>query len=771
MQFAREVIDLNGNWSFCYSLDADARSLRSAIDIANAGLKPLPAIVPGNFELDLQRNGLNDGDPLTGMNIVSFRKFESATFWYYRTFAAAPMAAGNRSILVFEGLDCLADIYVNGTHAGSTDNMLIEHRLDITECVRPGDNEIVVAIRSAFEEAKRFEYPAGLVGRTHTFEGLYIRKAPHMYGWDIMPRALSAGIWRPVRIEIQPEERFVNAYLGTERVDADGQRAQLVLHYKTSTRLAHGDRYEIAIEGACGSSRFAAGRDILFAAGTISFGVDHPKLWYTAGRGDANLYNVSVNLLKNGQVIETARFRHGIRTIDLVRTSTTDAAGSGEFVFKVNGERVFMKGSNWVPVDPYHSRDRERLPRILPMLSDLGCNMIRCWGGNVYEDDYLFDYCDEHGILIWQDFAMACHGYPQDADFQERLATEARGVVRRLRQHASIALWAGDNECDEGRAYWFGLRQDPNGNVLTRKVIPAVLADEDPYRAYLPSSPFVDPEAYAAPTRCTPEDHLWGSRQYYKMDFYRKSICHFASEIGYHGAPSANSIKKFISPEYLWPYTTNPEWILHCSSPIPGINICDYRVELMATQIRNVFGTVPDNLEDYCIASQISQAEAFKFFIELFRSQKWRRTGILWWNLMDGWPQFSDAVVDYYFEKKLAYHYIKRSQADLCLMIADAADGALELVAANDTRTGSQVDFRVTSALDGAIISQGSTVVEADASTRLGGIEKSGPSFYIIEWDADGKRGINHFLAGEPPYDLSEYRRWLSVMTDRLTPS
>jgi len=767
MNLTRQTFDLNGEWSLSYMQSAPEAPICTARELARSGAAPLKATVPGNFELDLCRNGVIQGDPFYGMNIAALCEYEYSYLWYSRIFTMTEVTAGNRAILVFEGLDCFAEVYVNGVLAGSTDNMLIEHRLDVTDVVRAGTNEILVAIRPAAIEAKKYDYPSTLVAMPQTYEGLHVRKAPHMYGWDIMPRAISAGIWRPVRIEIEPREHIKSAYLATCGIDPGAAHARLMLHFDMVTHGGYNDKYEVAIKGKCLDSSFSANRRLLFDAGNLLVDVAMPTLWQPAGRGEPSLYDVEVTLLKNSEVIDTAKLRHGIRTVELIRTSTTDASGSGEFVFKVNGERLFVKGSNWVPVDAYHSRDRERLPRIMPMLTDLGCNMVRCWGGNVYEDDYFFDYCDEHGILVWQDFAMACAVYPQDAEFQRRLSEEVQSVVRRLRQHACIALWAGDNECDGGWAHWW-VNRDPNTNVLTRKVIPDVLRTEDPYRTYLPSSPYIDTVAIASGGRNLPEDHLWGPRTYYKMDFYSKSICHFASETGYHGSPSAESLARFISPERLWPYMDNPEWILHCTSPIPGVDVFDYRVELMATQIRNVFGVVPNNLEDFCCASQISQAEAFKYFIEMFRSQKWRRTGILWWNLMDGWPQLSDAVVDYYFDKKLAYHYIKRSQADVCLMVAETGVGGLELVAVNDTRIDLPLRFCVKNIDDSAIIASGFAVSKADNVTNLCPIQPTDTcSFYVIEWESDGHRRVNHFLTGKPPYDLKRYQNWLTLLSER----
>jgi len=581
-----------------------------------------------------------------------------------------------------------------------------------------------------------------------------------MYGWDIMPRAVSAGIWRPVRLQFRPAEHLESVYLQTLSLAPDGQAAELALHYRAHLAPQPGDVYTLRLAATCGEATIAAMEPLLFEAGTMRLRVTEPRLWWPRGRGPQHLYRCRVTLLKNGAPVDELAFQTGIRTVRLERTSTTDATGAGEFCFWVNGERVFALGSNWVPLDAYHSRDRERVQPALALAIDLGCNMLRCWGGNVYEDDLFYSTCDEAGIMVWQDMAMACGVYPQDAAFQQVLADEATAVVQRLRHHPCIVLWAGDNECDES---WMARGLDPNDNVLTRQVLPAVLRAQDASRPYLPSSPYIDRAAYAAGRRRLPEDHLWGPRDYYKSRFYTESVCHFASEIGYHGCPAPASMRRFLSPDKVWPYHGNDEWLLHASSPVPGVDIYDYRVELMANQVRELFGRVPEELNDFVAASQASQAEAFKFHIELMRTGKWRRTGILWWNLLDGWPQFSDAVVDYYGVKKLAYGFIKRAQQPLLLALREPFAWRQELVACSDVRQPLAVRYAVRDTGTGEIVLEGEGMAAPDAVTVLGSVPYSqgAQRFYTLSWHSPLGDGASHYLAGNPPFDLAQYLRWL----------
>jgi beta-mannosidase len=760
----RPFLDLNGaSWWFAFAED-DIPGVRTRSDLEEAGRILRSCRVPGNFELDLQAAGLIE-EPFFGMNIAGLRRYETTHVWYGRRFDVSSPVDGWEPWLRLEGVDCFAEIFLNGEHIGGSDNMLVEHEFAVSGQLLPGENELLVHIRPAVREAQRFAYPPGVSGFRQSAESLYVRKAPHMFGWDIMPRALSAGLWRSVSLDFRPAARLDYTYLETIR--SDSSHARLRLRYRARLPGADfvRDRYEITVEGVCGRARFSAKEWMLFGAGSLAVDVRDPRRWWPRGRGEPALYDVTVRLLKNGEPIDSQTFRHGIRTVSLRRTSIADADGSGEFCFLVNGERVFVHGSNWVPADAYHSRDRERIPRMIALAEEVGCNMLRCWGGNVYEDDLFYDLCDEKGILVWQDFSMACAVYPRDDDFAARLAAEATQVVRRLRHHACIVLWAGDNECDQ--AYnWMDIG-DPNANRLTREVLPGVLRMEDGRRPYLPSSPYIDPLTYEKGPQYATEDHLWGPRDYFKSAYYHNALCHFASEIGYHGCPSPDSVRRFISADRVWP-PDNEEWILHATSPIPGANLSDglydQRIQLMSNQVREMFGVIPDDLETFALASQVVQAEAKKHFVEMFRSAKWRRTGILWWNLIDGWPQFSDAVVDYYFSKKLAFYYLRRVQQPLCLMLREPRDWKQEVVVCNNSRDGKVIEYVVRDVDREEPVLSGRATIPGDEVTRLGTVPffAAERRFYVLEWTAsDGTTGRNHYLAGHPPFDLVTYRGWL----------
>jgi beta-mannosidase len=269
-----------------------------------------------------------------------------------------------------------------------------------------------------------------------------------------------------------------------------------------------------------------------------------------------------------------------------------------------------------------------------------------------------------------------------------------------------------------------------------------------------------------------PEQHLWGPRDYYKSRFYTESTAHFASEIGYHGCPNVSSIERFIEPAHLWPWQDNAQWRVHAADQVPGGGPFAYRIKLMADQVRELFGEEPSRLEDFVVASQASQAEAKKFFIEMFRLARWRRTGIIWWNLLDCWPQFSDAVVDYYYARKLAYWYVRRAQLPVLLMVGEPEDWRCRIVMGNDTLQDAEGRFSITDADSSRILLEGSYRAPANANALLGSfpVSHSEHRLFLLRWSLSGREYGSHYLLGKPPFSLARYRGWLPAIASLPEP-
>jgi len=774
------TLSLDGDWTLLHFPEGKYGNV-SPEQLETITEPVYPAQVPGNVELDLVRAGALP-EPFLAENMRLLRPLEAHEWWYRRVFSAPESPEGTRWALVFEGLDTLATVWLNGIKVGESDNMLVEQRFEVSGALRSGgENRLVVRLGSALNQARRYSYDAEVSGAERRDEGLYIRKASHVWGWDIMPRAVSAGIWRPVRLETIPDTAIEQLYFYTADIDEQGD-AVLGIRFQFCTPEPELEGFSLRFLGRCGDHSFEYTNPVEFIVDGFHIPVPGAKLWWPKGYGDPNLYIVTAQLLHWGKVVAERTDRVGIRKVSVERTEVAgrsrrlEPAGAeraridtapdpeSHFLFKVNRVPIQVRGTNWVPLDAFHSRDAQRVDTAIGLVDDLGCTMIRCWGGNVYESDHFFDRCDEKGIMVWQDFAYACSRYPQTADFLARVLAEVEPVIRRLRNHAALAIWCGDNEID---AAYVGSQLSPELNRLTREVIPNAVHRLDPYRPYVPSSPYIPPSVTNLPNpfESTPEQHLWGPRGYYKSPFYMDHSAHFIGEIGYHGCNNVESIRKFISPQHVWPWQNNPEWRFHDVSHHSAFD--RDRIKLMANQVKEVFGSVPEDLESFSLASQISQAEAKKFFIEYTRARKWATSGIIWWNVLDGWPQFSDAIVDYYFSKKLAYHYIWRSQRPVLVMISEAGSGKyLPVIACNDSRQPAEVQYQVRDASSGATVAEGEIHLEPGQTWQATRIRAytSDQRLFLIEWQVGQQRYGNHYLTGTPPFALDTYRAWMPAI-------
>ncbi|MCL2461191.1 MAG: hypothetical protein FWF44_00870 [Defluviitaleaceae bacterium] len=757
-----KTLSLNGRWRLrFYPEQGETPATPEELDLLN--LATIGAEVPGNVELDLMAAGLAE-DPYFGTRALDYRKYEFYSWWFGREFDIPADFAGKDIFIRFDGLDTYGDVFVNGEKAGCAGNMLIPHEFDITELAKPGEtNAVAVHISSAVNKARKEYFPVG----DHTWEALTdeylaVRKPAHSFGWDISARLLSAGLWRDVTVYAREKTYIKEVYYAVTGVGQYSADLSVFFRFETDDPFLEG--FSVRVEGACGESGFSAEAPALFVANKLQIRIDGPRLWWPAGYGEQNLYKTKFSLLHHGKVVDSREESVGIRKAELEHCF--GGPENGQFRFIVNGLPVMARGTNWVFLDCLHSRDKDRLPIAHEMLRDLNCNMVRMWGGNVYESDEFYDLCDKYGVMVWQDFSLACGLYSQYDEFAKEMEREAASVIIRLRNHPSLVLWAGDNENDVmyaslGRAY-----PHARYNRLTRETLPRALAAHDPYREYLPSSPMIDGDHPSDSEM--PEQHNYGPRDYYKGDFHRLCKAHFVSELSYHGCPAASSLRKFIPEDELWPFSMDSlSWRMHNSEHIAGPRRGYDRNELMFRQVKVFFGEVPETLDDFIMASQISQAEALKFLVENTRIQKWRKTGLLWWNLADGWPQLSDAVTDYYNSKKLAYYYIKRAQQPLHIIIGESDGWKHKVCLCNDTRERQIVNYRITDFEDGRTVSEGAADAGPNENLFLPpiGSVPGQKKLYLVEWEANGVRYGSHFVNGFPPFELARYTSWLEAVS------
>lgn len=752
---------LSGSWHLYFGPQGEVKS----IDEAKEKFQCIPAVVPGDVYLDLLKAGLIE-DPFFGRNYLDLRKYEFYQWWYEREFNIPKELLGKKFRLIFYGIDTIGTIWLNGKLLGKTNNMFVEHSFDVTGLLKE-NNTLVVKIDSPILWAKEKSYEVINVSWEGRDEALWLRKAQHSFGWDIAPRIVSSGIWKEVELREIKDTEIEELYYATSKIEDN--LAYLDVFFKFRTNLKYFEEFLLRFtftDRDNNNNKQVFEFPVEFITGHINIILKDPLLWWPKGYGEPNLYEVRCELIHNGEILDEKTDRIGIRTVHLERTESAEE--DGIFRFIINGIPVRLRGSNWVPLDAFHSRDKERTIPVLELFDDLGCNIIRCWGGGVYESDEFFDFCDKNGITVWQDFAMACARYPQEGAFQKEIEEEAKKVIKRLRNHPSLILWAGDNECD----YAYNMENLlPSDNVLTRKVLPSICKRLDPYRPYLPSSPYISDMVARSKGKLTPpEQHLWGPRDYYKSRFYTENKASFISEIGYHGCPDLESLKKFLPQEYLWPFD-NDYWKAHSVEHWRTRRRSYNRNELMANQIKELFGVIPEDINDFILASQITQAEAKKFFIERARLSDniW---GIIWWNVMDCWPQISDAIVDYYFSKKLAYYYIKRVQEPFCIMITEPESWYVKIVGVNDTLREKRGTYRAYDADTKEELSSRAFSISPYRKKLLDKIRVSRGEqrLFIIEWEIDGKRFLNHYLLGNPPFDLVKYKEWLKMLIKEVNP-
>jgi beta-mannosidase len=750
-------------------------------------------------EIDLEREGVIK-DPMIGTNVYDLRKFETYHWWYVREFDTPKISQGERVEMAFDGIDCIADIWLNDQLIASVENMFVEHHYDVTDLLKE-KNTLHVHIKSTELEAREQLRNNFGVRYDQLGQASAIRKAPHMFGWDIMPRLMSAGIWRDVRLEIIPSTYFSSVYWVTKEVYPEAKKANMYVDWQFHTDRLNIDDLTISFElERNGKAIYQKQMPVITTiARERIWGLEDVDLWWPRGFGDAALYNASLKITdKEGNLLCENKQSIGIRTAELIKTQVNTREKPGDFHFRVNGEKVFVKGTNLVPLDGLHSRDIRHVDEAVGMLADLNCNMIRMWGGNVYESDRFYRLCNEYGIMVWHDFTMGCTIYPQDDQFKQKIKAEAEKVIRRLRNHPSIVLWAGNNENDIS-LQWAGDQShiNPNTDVISREVLPLAVREWDPKTPYLPSSPFISEEAFEIENRVvmeySPEMHLWGPRGYYKAPFYTENDARFVSEIGYHGCPNLESLERMMEPDYVYPWITsgqqaasspgssvsvdgaitsggieeliwNEQWQCKATCSHPNTEINKTRNYLMTNQIKEVFGAVPMELEDFVTASQIVQAEAKKYFIEFWRMNKGQRNGILWWNLRDGWPIVSDAIVDYYGGKKLAYDYIKNVQSDVCVMVGDIREGNTghPVAVVNDTRAAHAVEISIKDKDSGRTLLSKTVEVEANGKLKLDELpEVANNELWLIEYKVDGQTYNNHYVAYMAPMNYEKYKEWL----------
>ncbi|HBE00882.1 MAG TPA: hypothetical protein DC049_00190 [Spirochaetia bacterium] len=747
----------------------------------------IPATVPGNVELDLIRDGYIS-DPYPADNVKAMDEWARVNDWTYVTEFPEPMtASGEKILLILEGIDTIADVFLNGEKILRCENMFITHQTDITHLLT-ARNTLRIVIYSAELFARQFPQSAFQVSRDHRHAEAYIRKAAHMWGWDNAPRLLSAGIWRPVYLKIVKPVHFTDVYIYTRQASA--QQAQLGINWQFCTPDENLGDYNGKLSVSFQNNEILRQEfSINFTSGKIrNITIDTPHLWWPHGYGDANLYDITISITRNNETLAEWKTRFGIREIKLMRTPVMNKE-QGNFIFLCNGEKIYCRGTNWKPLDALHSRTAEKNRRALELCTDLNCNMIRVWGGGIYEDHDFFNFCDEQGLLVWQDFMFACCLYPQDNHFQNAVSLEAEYIIKKLRNHCSLALWCGDNETDQLFAWgiWPG-ETVPSDNVISRRVLKNMAAMHDPYRPFLESSPYINddtvrqcrkqPDVKKKPILDSqmPEQHLYDENNYHQR--LMNSNARFVSETGQGKLISESD--SIIAREKnrimdLWNRTApaddnTRELAERYQMDNHGIN--DGRI--MKNLVRTYFTETitPDNFADFRLAVNAAAGDGYKFAVEYHRARKWDKTGLLWWSLIEMFPQAANkALVDYCFQKKMPYFWIKQAQ-QTCVIVGllDEKKRNVHLYAVNDSLREFTACLQVSLYEVNSFTPYKKIIIQfSKNSSRYTGIKLSGRkhALFLFEWEIDNIKYFNHCITGFPPYDFNRYKEWCAVL-DRI---
>ena len=640
----------------------------------------MDAVVPGDVHLDLMRAG-EIADPFVGLNHLECGWVAEKEWWYRRTFNAPESFAGRRIELHFGALDTFATVWVNGQRAGSHGNMFIPCGFDITDLIRCGHRNSVAVRLSSCLAAVEGKPTDGMLAVFETHERLHARKAQMSYGWDIAPRILTVGIPRPVYVFALGDVTIGNALVRTDAVLTGEAHISIEVPLRRNSGRAKSATVRAVIRSAhksdpviLASSRVSLDGDEHIAKMSVT--IPNPRLWWPWNVGHPDLYRLALTVQVAGHTTDEREIAFGIRTVELVQSVQTD--GGRSFAFRINGEDVYAKGTNWIPGDAVFARmTHKKYREMIALALAQNLNMLRVWGGGIYEDPYFYRLCDEHGIMVWQDFMFTCAEYPQDEDFLAEVKREAESVVSSLRNHASVVLWCGDNEVDASR-HWSG--KEFRDNKINRAILPEVCARLDPARPFIASSPF---SPSGGPDPCSQmegDNHIWHHGTSYKADVYAKDRSRFVSEIGHLSLPWPDSIRRFIPEDEAWP-PDNRAWDFHFGT----VERCDPRRRERLDEAISAFGSrIPDDLDDYAYMSQLIQALALREWMERCRRRKPFCGGVLYWNLHDTWPQFSDALVDYFGSAKMGYYFVRRAFSNLLVSLQDLDSGMVGVWLVND---------------------------------------------------------------------------------------
>ncbi len=642
----------------------------------------LDAQVPGVVHLDLLRHGLIP-DPYYGANEEKVQWIEHENWIYETSFTLAAVDALQHYELVFEGLDTYAAVFLNGQKILDADNMYRAWTVDVKAWLKAGANTLMVYFRSPLRENEAKlsgPLPYHVTAENDASKekvSVYTRKAPFHFGWDWGPRMVSCGIWRPVYLLVWSGARIAEAQIYQDRLD--DASAQMRASLQWSGALLPGTEWVIRDA----DSGVEWGRVAAQAAGAtpLPFSIANPQRWWTHNLGKPHLYRFAVQLVQQDTLLDERILHMGLRTIEVIQEE--DSIGRS-FYFKLNGIPVFMKGANYIPGDALlPRRTPEHFRYLLESAKTVGMNMLRVWGGGIYEEDLFYNLCDEMGLLVWQDFMFACSMYPgSDPAFYENVRQEITYNVRRLRHHPCIAIWCGNNEVDVAWHNWGwqirhlilpGKASDmwQAYQALFHQLIPGIVQAEDPQRTYVSTSPqsnWGKAEFFNYGTM-----HYWGVWHGPDgFEGYKTYVGRYMNEYGFQSFPEWATIQAFSGPQ---------DWSL--DSDVMKRHQKSYIGNGVIAKFTNRYYKTPTDFKDFVYKSQLTQADGMRMAISSHRARKGHCMGTMYWQLNDCWPGPSWSGIDYYGRWKALHYALRELYADV-LIVPYSEPGRLDIHIVSD---------------------------------------------------------------------------------------
>jgi beta-mannosidase len=662
--------------------------------------KQFPATVPGTIHTDLLNNKIID-DPFYSDNELRLSWIHECD-WIYQTKFDFNGSIKNNVDLVFEGLDTISEIYLNNVRLGGTDNMFVKYRYNVKSILKAKGNELKVLFKSPTRYAADEENKYGKLPVALNSSRVYIRKTQYSFGWDWGPTFPTSGIWRNVYLEEWSDAKIENVTFKTIRINKKTAEVEVSIYVNSS------DKEDLSIMVSLSNHDTFNEQNIPITSSSknkISFIIKKPKLWWPNGEGEQNLYLLKVKLVKENIVLDEIQKNVGIRNIELVLKENNKST----FKFRVNNKDIYSKGVNWIPADSFLPRvNKKKYSELLMLAKQANMNIVRVWGGGVYEDDEFYNICDELGLLVWQDFMFACGSYPENDNFIANVSEEVTQNVLRLQHHACLALWCGNNENE-----WIWHQEQKTsykkmpGYKIYHRIMPAILRKIDPSHPYWSSSPFgndEDPNSFESGN--THQWNIWSRWIDYTEVVNDKSL--FVTEFGFQGPANKDTFEKYL--------------------PIKNRNVSDQifehhnkQVEGPERIIKFLSGHLPINTEwdDYLYLAQLNQAFALKTCLEYWRTNG-RTNGSIIWQINDCWPVSSWAIVDSDIKPKISYHFVKNSFApQLIYFTNDGIRIKIHLLNQNHLSISGKLKITIIDSSSGMIVSEQNQKVNTKIRTII----------------------------------------------------